>query len=246
MQNNFSLFLQCGGIVLKLFFFSRMCQLGLTRRYLIATVYLGFSLFRTSGLVYLSQTGKTASGWQFYAITQPILWVLYFLLILEFYSFVLEDFPGIRRLVRMVFFTVLGIASLACCALTVLEKESGAIREPLLAFLIVQDRSVFLCLSALTAIFFLFVYYYRLPIGRNLWVLSASFGGYFILASVLSASFRYFGDAFVFTRNLANSLSYLAALFCASLLLSRAGETQDRRLPVPWARGNRELELALM
>ena len=246
MQSKLAIFLLCGGIALKLVLLLRMYQLQLVRRYPIATVCLSFSLFRTSGILYLSLTGNVpAYGWLYFA-TQPILWILYFLLILELYSLVLEDFPGIRRLVRIVLFSGLAVVALVCCVVMILEEESGSIRQPLAAFLVLQDRNVFLCLSALTTLFFLFVSFYRLPICRNLWVLSACFGGYFILSSALSASFRYFGDTFTFARNLANSVSYLGALSCASLLLSRAGESEVHRLPLPWRRGNQELEFALL
>ncbi len=246
MPGKLSLILLCGGIALKLILLARMWQLKLVRRYPIATVCLSFSLFRTAGLFSASQTGNLrAYFWLFYT-TQPILWILYFLLLLEFYSLMLEEFPGVRRLARILLFSGLGTAVTVCSILMIVEKPPGSIEAPWLTFSVLQDRSVFFCLSALTTLFFLLVSYYRLPISRNLWVLSGSFGGYFILSSALSAVFGYLGEDFTTTRNVANSVSYLTALLCASLLLSRAGELKDHRFPVPWARGNRELELALM
>src|SRR5215471_1572326 len=62
----------------------------------------GFSLFRAAASVYLRQTGTRLFGFNgygfLYVYTEPLLWVLYFLLVVELDSLILEDFPGIRRL----------------------------------------------------------------------------------------------------------------------------------------------------
>src|SRR5712692_3645186 len=164
MPSQLSIALFCGGTVLKLALLTRMWQLKLFNRYPIATACLSFSLFRATAVLCLSQMGNIrAYFWLFYT-TQPILWVLYFLLLLEFYSLMLEEFPGIRRLARILLFSGLGTAVTVCSILMILEKPSGSIQAPWLAFSVLQDRSVFLCLSALTALFFLLVSYYRLPI----------------------------------------------------------------------------------
>ncbi len=239
-----------GGAVLDLLLLGKLWQLGLVRRYRMLSIYLVFSFFRSVASVYLRQTGTRLFGFNGYAFlyvyTQPLLWALFFLLILELYSLILEDFPGIRSLGRWVMFSGLGAATLAGCALMLLDRQAGFFHYPFFAALALRERSVFLCLGALTALLVSFISHFRLPVARNLLVLCASFGGYFILNAQLSILVHYFGDTFVSLRNVLNSSFFFAALLGATVFLSKAGEMEARQISAPWAEQNRELELALL
>ena len=183
-------------------------------------------------------------GWT-YAITQPILWAFYFLLTLEFYSLMLEEFPGIRRLGRLVMFGSLGGVTAASLALLFLDQQAGVEHYPLLFFLALQQRTVFLSLSGITLLLLLFVAHYRLGIRRNVWILCACFGGYFLSSAALFTLRDHFGDAFTPLRDLAGALVHFCVLLGASFFLSRAGETEVRPISAMWGSRDRELEAAL-
>ncbi len=239
-----------GGAILKLLLLGKLWRLGLVRRYRMLSIYLGFSFFRSLASVYLRQTGTRLFDFNgyalFYVFTEPLLWALYFLLVLELYSLILEDFPGIRRLGRWVMFSGLGAATLVCGALLLLDRPAGFFHYPFFARLTLQERSVFFCLGALTALLVLFISHFRLPVARNLLVLTASFGGYFILNALLFVLWHYFGDKLLLLRNVLNSSFFLAALLGATVFLSKAGEIEARKISAPWAEQNRDLELALL
>lgn len=237
------------GIVVEAILVARLLQLRLAKRYPVLYVYLCFGVVRGTSLAYLLHSRQRLfdrNGYELvYIVTQPIQWGLYFLLILELYSLMLEDFPGIRRLGRLVMFAALASVTLACCALIVVDEQAGFDHYPFISYLILQRRSVFFCLSTLTLALLLFAAYYRLPIRRNLWIVYASFGGFFVANALLLTLRRYFGDVFRQSASLMGALFYFSALLGVVLFLSKAGETESRPISVVWGRRNTELEAAL-
>ena len=233
----------------------RLCGLGLAGRYWVLAAGLGVSLARTLGAVLLpTMVLHPTGGWRpfglqpyplLYVTTQPLLWVLYFLLLLELYSAALEEFPGVRRLGRLVLFSALAAIALACAALISLDERRGVDPFPFLGYLVLQERSVFVALSAVALLLLLFVSYYRLPVRRNVWVLWACWGGYFLSSAALLTLRWYFGLDFRPTRNLSSGLLYDLALLGTTCLLSRAGETEIRSLSPPWGDRSGEVEVAL-
>ena len=226
------------GMALRVILLAKLFRLGIAYRYRVLVAYLGFSLARAAALLYLARTGTRLFGLNGYSlsyvVSEPIFWVLYFVLLLEFYSMMVENFPGIRRLARLVAFSSVGGLTLACGGLMVADPEAGFFRYPLLAHLVQQERSVFLGLSGLTLFILLFLSYYRLAAPRNALVLFASFGGYFIVSAVLLTLHHSFGDHFRTLFNALNGLFFLASLLCPAVFLSRAGETQEEPMRAAW------------
>ena len=236
-------------IALRGLLLARVLQMGLAKRYPVLTTLLGFTTARSLVSMFLERAGTrgisgAAYSWV-YVIGQPIIWVLYFLFILELYSRMLEEFPGIRRLGQLVLFSALGLATILCCVLMVVDQQAGRETYPFLAFLVLQERSVFLCLGALILLLLLFVAHYRLSIPRNVWVLVACFGGYFLGNATLLTLRRYFGEDFMPIRNLVSPLLVLSALSGALILLSQAGELETRPMSRLWKTQDPELEQAL-
>ena len=242
--------LSYGGIVFKLLLIAKLWRLRLLKQYPVLVTYLLFSLARSAANAYLLQTQARLFGLSgynlLYVVSQPVLWVLYFLLILELYSLMLRDFTGIRRLGRLILFSSLAGTTLACCAVMALDRREGAFQYPFMAYWVLQERSVFFCLSALTVLLVLFVCHFQLPVARNVWILCGSFGGYFILYSLLLVQWRYLGDGFRFIRDLLNGLFFFVALLAPVVCLSKAGESQAQLIGIFRRRRTEELELALL
>ncbi len=238
-----------GGTILEFLLAVRLSVLGLGGRYPVLWGYLCFEVARGCSLAYLRYTGLRLGGRNGYSLvyllTQPVEWTLYFLLILELYSLMLDDFPGIRRLSRLVMFSALAAVALAIGAVIVLDEQAGLDHYPFISYLILQHRSVFMCLSALTLLLLLFVAHYRLPIRRNVWVCYASFGGFFVANGIVFTVRRSLGDVFHQSMNLIQSLLYLSALLGPVLFLSKAGESDARSVRPVWSTGDQELEAAL-
>jgi hypothetical protein len=241
--------LWCGGILLEMILAARLWMSRLARRYPVTSVYLGFAAIRSIALVCAAHSGARLFGLQgygvMYLVTQPLVWMFYFLLILEFYSRMTEEFPGIRRLGRLVSLSALFGAALVCCVLAACDEHAGAEHYPFLSYLFLQQRSVFFCLSALTLLLLLFAAHYRLPVCRNVWILYACFGGYFLVNALLFTLRRYFGEAFASSRDLLGNLAYFVSLLGGCLFVSRGGEKRKQPISDIWGTRNRELEEAL-
>jgi hypothetical protein len=180
-----------------------------------------------------------------YSVAQPVVWTLYFLIVLELYSAALEEFPGIRRFGRLVLFSALAAMALACAGLILLDQRVGVDPYPFLGYLVLQERSVFVALSAVTLLLLLFIGHYRIPVRRNVLILWTCFGGYFIFSAVLRTLRWHFGAEFAPVRNVSNTVFYILALLGATIFLSRSGETEFRPMRPMWGGRNRELEVAL-
>lgn len=238
-----------GGIALEMALLARLARLGLVRRYTILAIYLAFAAGQSLILAYFARRsvllwGTSAYAW-LYAAARPILWTLYFLVILELYSRMIEDFPGLRRLGRMVSLGTLGGVALVCFLLAASGRVAAAGPDPILAALAVQERSVFVGLAALVAGLLVFVVWFRIAIPRNVWVLTACWGAYFALGAALSVLREHYGAPFVPWRNLLSAVFFFLVMLGANLFVSRAGER--RVLAAGWVFRPRDsgLEAAL-
>jgi len=227
----------------------RFISSGLIARYPVTFAAVLFSAVRLLSFLYVSSSGVRPFGHDGYGLvyvtTQPVLWALYFLVVVELYSVTLDEFSGIRRLGNLVLVSGMGAIALAGAGLMILDHRAGVDPYPFLGYLVLQHRSVFTALSAVTVLLLLFIAHYRLPVRRNVLVLWACFGGYFLSSAVLMTLRWHFGSDFASIRNLSATVFYVLALAGATLFLSRAGETEARPMRPLWGGRNRDLELSL-
>jgi len=238
-----------GSIVLLVIAAVRLLQLRAAGRYPLLGLYLAFSIAREGLLVFLWHSQARWLGFRghslVYITTEPVLWGLYFLVVLELFSRMLEDYHGIRRFGRMVLFSALAGAALAYCALIFMGQQAGYDRYPALSELALLERSVFLCLSALLLALLGFVVHFRVSIPHNVWVLCASLGGYFLLSAALLTLRRHFGEVFAALRNLSNGVFFFVALLGTVLFLSKEGESGKSPIGALWGRRDLRREEAL-
>lgn len=238
-----------GSFALDLIFATRLVQLRLAARYPLLFVYLLLTIGRDSALMALLRSGARVLGHNgynaVYIFTQPLIWGAYFLVIVELYSRMLDEYPGVRRLGRIVMVSGLALVGLTAGILVVFDRPAGFDPWPFLSQLALQQRTAYFCLGALTLLLLFFVAHYRLPVNRNVWVLYACFGGFFLINSSLYALRRYFGVAFQPWRDLVGAMAYALALAGSVLMISRTGETEKRPISVMWGRRDPRLEAAL-
>jgi len=227
----------------------RLWQLHLLKRYPVLAAYLGFSLLRGVALLYYLRSGLRLPGKGYtllYLSTRPVLWIFYFLIIFELYSLMLEQFRGIRRLGRLILLVALAVVTGLSCVMVLLDERGGFHPYPFLAYWVLQERSVFLCLSVLAFFLMLFVSHYQIATRRNIWVLFVCFSGYFVSETVIYALRRHFGAEFNRDLNLANACFYALALLGSALFVSASGEREAQSMTMPWGRERREVEALLL
>ena len=173
---------------------------------------------------------KTDIYYRIWAITQPLLWLSYLLIVSELYSLVLRQYPGIRSLSRWFFFG--GVATTAVIsALTVLPTMGAPpTRYPLIYYYALIERGVATSLAIFLLLLLLMVTWFTIPLSRNLLTHCIVYSVYFF-ANNVSFLYRHLGGVHAsYLHNMSKLTVALGCYFCWAFLLSRSGEDRTASL----------------
>ena len=220
-------------LVLQTVWAVRLWKLSLARRYPILFLYLWFSSLLgaiaygllVSRLEILGQSGYM----MFWVGTRPLVWALLFLLVFEVYSFVLEDYRGLRRLGRLVLYgAVTGVAFLIGL-LAYLDNFEGASLNRWHKFWLIVDRDIYLAIVAVVFLLMMFKKLFGLKIPKNVQLVFMSFGLYFAGVAVFAILRAYLGPSFNTASNVGSILLYALCLALGATMFSRMGEAKPAR-----------------
>lgn len=159
----------------------KMYMQRLYRTYVWFFVFLCFEILRS--LVLLPIPPKTnLYGWLFLA-SQPVLWVIYILVVLELYSLTFSAYQGIVSLSRWVVSGSLGIA-VAFSTITLAADFSGPTgRYKLLVYYSVVERGLAFSLVIFLLLITLFLLWCPIAIRRNLVLHTGLYTLYFLAST---------------------------------------------------------------
>jgi len=220
-----------GSIALEIFLLFQLLRWRLASFYPALTAYLALGVVRALTLAWFRQKALLSLYAWTYFLTQPLIWIVSLLLVMELFSRTLEEYPGIRRLGRMVVYAGLAFLAAASGILIVLDRQAGFDRYPALSHMAVGHRSVHLVLSAVCLLMLLFFSHYRLSVALNVWTLFAGFGGVFVIETVLFALRRFLGEQFRPVRDLAGAAVFFFCILGVTLFFKPAGEVEKRPFP---------------
>ena len=181
---------------------------------------------RSLVLLYLSPT-QTAYG-TFWMCTEPVLWLLYVLIVLELCSLILGKFRGIASASQWAVSVALGISILVSLATLTADLSVPIVKYPEIAYFNVIRRGLFSSLLLFLLLMIAFLRWYPVPLSRNLVTHTVIFAVYFTAyaAGLLVRNLLGFGTTRIFSTVLqAVSMSCLGAWL---FLLKPSGE--DRTL----------------
>ncbi len=211
----------------------RLRKLSLTRRYPVLFLYLW-----SSSLLGAIAYGLLASRLQifgqpgymvFWVGTRPFVWALLFLLIFEVYSFVLEDYRGLRRLGQLVLYgAVTGVAVLIGL-LAYLDNFEGPALSRWHKFWLIVDRDVYLAIVAVVFLLMMFKKLFGLKTPKNVQLVFTSFGLYFAGVAVFTILRAYLGPSFTAASNVGSILLYALCLALGATMFSHLGEAKPAR-----------------
>jgi len=139
-------------------------------------VYLCFQLAQ-SVLFIPIRVNSDLYGWAYFT-TQPIVWVLNILAVLELYSLALADHPGVATLSRWAMLAALTIA-VGLSAVTLSADLGGPVGSfPILVYARVVERGVLSSLFAFLLLITAFLGWFPLGVKRNLVLHAAVFSVY--------------------------------------------------------------------
>ena len=212
------------------------CQ-GLHRIYRVFAVYLLFRAARSVALatVPLAWYGvrdpwyvpfaNNVYGW-IWILTEPLVWVLHVLVVLELYSLVLQNYKGIASMGRWALLAGLTLGVVLSSATLPAELSHSAQRYAMLrSYLVVSrglDASLVIFLLSITA----FLAWFPVPLNRNVVLYSVVYALYFITGALAELAVNLRGIPAWNAVNIAVNGVDLLCLGVWIVLLNRAGESE--------------------
>lgn len=145
---------------------ARLYRLQLHRVYRVFWIYLAVRTARSALLYLFFSDRPSAYSWA-WVLTQPFIWVLYIFIVLELFSLIFKEFPGIYTLSRWVLAggLTLGVA-LSAASLTATSGPASA-KYPVLRYYTLVERGVESSLLIFLLILMAFLAWYPVPLRRN-------------------------------------------------------------------------------
>lgn len=218
---------------------------GLHRTYRFFEAYVLFRVVRAVALAAIGPIGSVLArdssrafasdlyGWLWVA-TEPALWVLYILVVLELYGLVLQKYKGIASLGRWAIFGGLGLA-LAVSSLT-LSADLGNRGEkfPIILYTAVIHRGVASSLVIFLLLITAFLSWYPVPLSRNVVVHSIAYAVYFLSMTINLLVRNISGGQLTELTNILSSAMCIVCLGVWICFLNRRGEAETVRVRQQW------------
>jgi hypothetical protein len=204
-----------------------LARMAVSRLHLVYRHFFIYLLFRLCRSLLLAGLDRhfSAYGWV-YLGTEPIIWVLYVLVVLELFTIVLRDYPGIQTLSRRVLAAGLAISAAVALATLLPDLGNPAERYPILRIMYVAERVVMSSLVVFFAILTAFLAWYPVPLSRNVVVYCVGYSLYFITATMGLFVRNIAGEAVTRITSTVLQGFAVACLISWIALLNRQGETK--------------------
>ncbi len=170
------------GTALAVALAAKLAATGLFRVYPWFTAFLCFEAVRSMVLLAF-RPNTTTYGWIFLA-TQPLIWLLYILVVLELYSVALRDRRGLASLSRWALSACMTLA-VAVSALTLradLSRPAGP--YPVLVYYSVIERGLIFSLALFLLLIAAFMAWFPLAVTRNVRLHASVYAVYFLSSTM--------------------------------------------------------------
>jgi hypothetical protein len=205
---------------------ARLWQLGLVRGYPFLTSYLVFSAVHSivSFATYNAWGQNSAAyGW-LWTVTQPVLWVFLFCVVIEAYNHMLKGYEGLQRLGQWGSNIALGTVALIVLVMVVLDPPVAGANSPWGIFWIRQERSVYIALTTICLVLVSVGAYYGLVVSRNVATVFAVFGFFFLSHAGLAVFRDHLGAEFRMIRYTVAPILYILWVIAGAFAFTRIGE----------------------
>lgn len=211
----------CHGVLLW-----RLWSQKLARIYLFLTFFL--SAETAQNLAFFPFKDKAHSslyGW-LYVFTTPLLWILAYLVVLELYRLILEDYPGIASVGRKAVTWSMGLALVVAGLYAIPDLRTTKGPSPVLRIYAIFERSTVLALLLFLVLIQLFLFHYKLRLSRNRMVYATGYAVYFGVGIAQDILWTALGIQFADTLTLWIVAIAGAILLVGAALLSERGEAK--------------------
>ncbi len=209
----------CHGVLL-----GRLWSQRLVRVYPFLTIFLGAETLQGVVLLPLSNYSDIY-GWIFVSST-PVIWILAYLVVLELYRLILEDYPGIASVGRKAITWCMGLALVVSFAYAIPDLGSPRGQFPILRIYFIAERSMVLSLLLFLVLIQVFLLHYKLRLSRNRLVYATGYALYFGVVVAQDVMLTALGIRVVDTVGLVTAVSGGVVLLAGTFLLSAKGEVK--------------------
>lgn len=164
-------------------------------------------------------------GWTFVGTT-VVLWVLAYLVVLELYRLILEDYPGIASVGRKAVSWCMGLAVIIAVAYAIPDLKSINGPFPILRIYIILERSTVLAILVFLVLIQVFLLRYRLRLSPNRMVYATGYALYFAIVVAQDVIVTSLGIQVVYSFNYWITGIGGAILLAGAGLLSQKGEVK--------------------
>jgi len=202
-------------------------------------LYLGFRIARSVLLSTL--TYGTNTYFQVWAVSAPVLWLLYVLVVLELYSLVLRNYKGIATLGRWTLMGALGLSILLSALSLVADMSNATDSNRMILYFNAVERGVVSSLVIFLLLITGFLAWCPVPLSRNVIVHSVVYSVYFLSMTMGLLWRNVTGHAVNNTVNLVLLAVSVSCLLVWILFLNRQGEQTTVVLRQHWRPEQEEL-----
>ena len=161
----------------------RLVNLRLHRRYVALTSYLVLSFgLAVTGLLlstsHMKLWDRPAYLW-FFLASRPIIWLLFFAVLFECYSRLVEGYEGVRRLGRLVLIGAAGSVVLLMAVIALVNPYDRPEANLWSRVILIQEQSVYFATSIAVAGLLAMRRFFELSVVRNVRIVFTAFGAYF-------------------------------------------------------------------
>jgi hypothetical protein len=159
----------------------------------------------------------------FFFITEPLAWLLSYLVLLELFDLTFTDFPGIRSAGRLLLVSAIVLSGFVAAgtATPSLVRLHGA--DWLYTLYLVIERSVMILSLILLGALQVLMWRYGLNLPRNTVHYSRIYAIHFAARAIQVFAFGEFDRSLVFIGNIGTSIIDIVCLIYLSLVLTREG-----------------------
>jgi len=202
----------------------RLWSQNIARVYLALTLFLGAETLQNI-IILPVRPRSTLYGW-IYVFSTPILWIVAYLVVLELYRLILEDYPGIASVGRKAVSWSMGLALVVSGLYAIPDLRAATGRFPILHFYYIAERSIVLGLLLFLVLIQLFLFRYRLRLSPNRMIYATGYALYFGVGVAQDIIYTALGIRVVYTFDLWIVVAAGAILLGGAALLSRKGEVK--------------------
>lgn len=211
-------------IICHLVLLWRLWSQGLLRTYVFLSWFLAAEV--AGFLALLPANPKSLLYAYIYFFFSALVWVLNYLIVLELYRLVLEDYPGISAVGRRAVSWSLALGVAVSIAYAIPDLRAGGGGFPLLRIFVILERSVALGILIFLVLIQVFLLHYKLRLSPNRMVYATGYAIYFAVTMAQDVIVTSLGVKPVYSYTLMMSIGSSLLLLTGAALLSHKGEVK--------------------